>query len=81
MPYPTSTRPSPSTLTPLRLRHDGASPGDQPGAGRAEGDDRRRGHRAIIQLLTLLGDSSTIAKLRDRSGPGLQQLAYGVTDA
>ncbi len=33
-----------------------------------------------IQLLAPLDDSSTIAKFLDRSGPGLQQLAYRVTD-
>nr|WP_082606069.1 methylmalonyl-CoA epimerase [Nocardioides sp. Root190] len=33
-----------------------------------------------IQLLAPLDDSSTIAKFIDRSGPGLQQLAYRVTD-
>ena len=35
---------------------------------------------ACIQLLAPLDDSSTIAKFLDRSGPGLQQLAYRVTD-
>jgi methylmalonyl-CoA/ethylmalonyl-CoA epimerase len=33
-----------------------------------------------IQLLAPLNDDSTIAKFLDRSGPGLQQLAYRVTD-
>ncbi len=33
-----------------------------------------------IQLLAPLNDQSTIAKFLDRSGPGLQQLAYRVTD-
>ena len=33
-----------------------------------------------IQLLAPLDDRSTIAKFLDRSGPGLQQLAYRVTD-
>src|SRR3954469_3166644 len=33
-----------------------------------------------IQLLAPLDASSTIAKFLDRSGPGLQQLAYRVTD-
>jgi len=33
-----------------------------------------------IQLLAPLDESSTIAKFLDRSGPGLQQLAYRVTD-
>jgi methylmalonyl-CoA/ethylmalonyl-CoA epimerase len=35
---------------------------------------------SCIQLLAPLNDSSTIAKFLDRSGPGLQQLAYRVTD-
>ncbi len=33
-----------------------------------------------IQLLAPLDGSSTIAKFLDRNGPGLQQLAYRVTD-
>lgn len=33
-----------------------------------------------IQLLAPLNENSTIAKFLDRSGPGLQQLAYRVTD-
>jgi methylmalonyl-CoA/ethylmalonyl-CoA epimerase len=33
-----------------------------------------------IQLLAPIDESSTIAKFLDRSGPGLQQLAYRVTD-
>jgi methylmalonyl-CoA/ethylmalonyl-CoA epimerase len=33
-----------------------------------------------IQLLAPLDEQSTIAKFLDRSGPGLQQLAYRVTD-
>lgn len=35
---------------------------------------------SCIQLLAPLDGSSTIAKFLDRSGPGLQQLAYRVTD-
>jgi methylmalonyl-CoA/ethylmalonyl-CoA epimerase len=35
---------------------------------------------SCIQLLAPLDDSSTIAKFLDRSGPGLQQLAYRVSD-
>ena len=35
---------------------------------------------SCIQLLAPLDDSSTIAKFLDRSGPGLQQLAYRVRD-
>ena len=54
--------------------------GDQRGAGRARGDGGRRRHvrRSCIQLLAPLDESSTIAKFLDRSGPGLQQLAYRV---
>ncbi|MFL6060741.1 MAG: methylmalonyl-CoA epimerase [Marmoricola sp.] len=33
-----------------------------------------------IQLLAPLDDESTIAKFLDRNGPGLQQLAFRVTD-
>ena len=35
---------------------------------------------SCIQLLAPLNDQSTIAKFLDRSGPGLQQLAYRVED-
>jgi len=35
---------------------------------------------SCIQLLAPLNDESTIAKFLDRSGPGLQQLAYRVRD-
>ncbi|HEU5044203.1 MAG TPA: methylmalonyl-CoA epimerase [Nocardioidaceae bacterium] len=35
---------------------------------------------SCIQLLAPLNDDSTIAKFLDRSGPGLQQLAYRVSD-
>ena len=34
----------------------------------------------MIQLLAPTGPNSTIAKFIDRSGPGLQQLAYRVSD-
>jgi methylmalonyl-CoA/ethylmalonyl-CoA epimerase len=33
-----------------------------------------------IQLLAPLDESSTIARFLDRSGPGIQQIAYRVTD-
>jgi methylmalonyl-CoA/ethylmalonyl-CoA epimerase len=35
---------------------------------------------SCIQLLAPLNETSTIAKFLDRSGPGLQQLAYRVAD-
>ncbi len=35
---------------------------------------------SCIQLLAPLNDASTIARFLDRSGPGLQQLAYRVED-
>jgi len=35
---------------------------------------------SCIQLLAPLDDTSTIAKFLDRSGPGIQQMAYRVTD-
>ncbi len=41
----------------------------------AVGDSDQR-----IQLLAPVDETSTIAKFLDRSGPGLQQLAYRVTD-
>lgn len=34
----------------------------------------------LIQLLAPIGPESTIAKFIDRNGPGLQQLAYRVSD-
>lgn len=45
------------------------TPGAVPGDGSAQ-----------IQLLAPTGPESTIAKFLDRSGPGLQQLAYRVAD-
>ncbi|MGH3777676.1 MAG: methylmalonyl-CoA epimerase [Pseudonocardiaceae bacterium] len=44
---------------------------------RAPGD---AGTGAAVQLLAPLGPTSVIAKFLDRNGPGLQQLAYRVTD-
>jgi methylmalonyl-CoA/ethylmalonyl-CoA epimerase len=44
---------------------------------RAPGDT---GSGTAVQLLAPLRPDSTIAKFLDRSGPGLQQLAYRVTD-
>jgi methylmalonyl-CoA/ethylmalonyl-CoA epimerase len=38
------------------------------------------GDGSCIQLLAPLNETSTIAKFLDRSGPGLQQLAYRVAD-
>jgi methylmalonyl-CoA/ethylmalonyl-CoA epimerase len=38
------------------------------------------GTEQCIQLLAPVDESSTIAKFLDRNGPGLQQLAYRVTD-
>ncbi len=38
------------------------------------------GTASCIQLLAPLSEDSTIAKFLDRSGPGIQQLAYRVTD-
>jgi methylmalonyl-CoA/ethylmalonyl-CoA epimerase len=35
---------------------------------------------SYVQLLSPLSDDSPIAKFLDRSGPGLQQVAYRVTD-
>jgi methylmalonyl-CoA/ethylmalonyl-CoA epimerase len=44
----------------------------------AVGDPQNPG--ACIQLLAPLDDTSTIATFLDRSGPGMQQLAYRVSD-
>jgi methylmalonyl-CoA/ethylmalonyl-CoA epimerase len=44
---------------------------------RAPGDP---GTGAAVQLLAPLGPESVITKFLDRHGPGLQQLAYRVTD-
>jgi len=38
------------------------------------------GTGVCLQLLAPLGPDSTIARFLDRAGPGLQQLAYRVTD-
>jgi methylmalonyl-CoA/ethylmalonyl-CoA epimerase len=38
------------------------------------------GSGSCIQLLAPLNEDSTIAKFLDRSGPGIQQVAYGVDD-
>ena len=46
--------------------------------GFAEADGQE--HGAVVQLLAPLTPDSTIAKFLDRSGPGLQQLAFRVTD-
>ena len=35
---------------------------------------------SCIQLLAPLNEDSTIAKFLERSGPGIQQIAYGVDD-
>jgi methylmalonyl-CoA/ethylmalonyl-CoA epimerase len=35
---------------------------------------------SCVQLLAPLSPESTIAKFLDRSGPGIQQMAYRVTD-
>lgn len=51
--------------------------GVREGMLRAPGDP---GTGAAVQLLAPLGPDSTIAKFLDRNGPGLQQLAYRVTD-
>ena len=43
-------------------------------------DDHTAASAPCIQLLAPVDESSTIAKFLDRNGPGLQQLAYRVTD-
>jgi methylmalonyl-CoA/ethylmalonyl-CoA epimerase len=44
------------------------------------GDAESASGTACIQLLAPVDETSTIAKFLDRNGPGLQQLAYRVTD-
>jgi methylmalonyl-CoA/ethylmalonyl-CoA epimerase len=63
----------------LELVHEEANEeqGVHEGMLRAPGDP---GTGAAVQLLAPLGPASTIAKFLDRRGPGLQQLAYRVTD-
>ena len=63
----------------LELAHEEVNEeqGVHEGMLRAPGDS---GTGAAIQLLAPLSPTSTIAKFLDRSGPGLQQLAYRVTD-
>jgi methylmalonyl-CoA/ethylmalonyl-CoA epimerase len=63
----------------LELAHEEVNEeqGVHEGMLRAPGDP---GTGAAVQLLAPLGPSSTITKFLDRSGPGLQQLAYRVTD-
>ena len=55
--------------------------GDQRGAGRARGDDGRRRLRLLrAAARTRSRRESTIATFLDRSGPGVQQVAYRVED-
>jgi methylmalonyl-CoA/ethylmalonyl-CoA epimerase len=63
----------------LELAHEEVNEeqGVREGMLRAPGDP---GTGAAVQLLAPLGPESTIAKFLDRNGPGLQQLAYRVTD-
>ncbi|GAA4387188.1 methylmalonyl-CoA epimerase [Tsukamurella soli] len=49
-------------------------------AGTPDGAGSSAGFAAQIQLLAPLSSESTIAKFLDRNGPGMQQLAYRVTD-
>ena len=44
------------------------------------GTGEQLSQNAQIQLLAPLNENSTIAKFLDRNGPGMQQLAYRVTD-
>ena len=44
------------------------------------GTGEQLGQNAQIQLLAPLSETSTIAKFIDRNGPGMQQLAYRVSD-
>ena len=77
-PSPTSTRPSRSTRA---LRPDAASTRR---STRTRASARRCSPSATpapaLQLLAPLSPESTIAKFLDRNGPGIQQMAYRVTD-
>ena len=77
-PYPTSTRRSRSTATPSACR----SPTRRPTRSRASA--RRWSPSATparsSSCWPRLSPESTIAKFLDRSGPGIQQMAYRVTD-
>jgi methylmalonyl-CoA/ethylmalonyl-CoA epimerase len=63
----------------LELAHEeiNEEQGVREGMLRAPGDT---GGGAAVQLLAPLGPDTTIGKFLDRSGPGLQQLAYRVRD-
>jgi len=63
----------------LELTHDevNEAQGTHEAMMRAPGDD---GTGTAVQLLAPLGPDTTIGKFIDRKGPGLQQLAYRVTD-
>ncbi len=63
----------------LELAHEeiNEEQGVHEGMLRAPGDPSTG---AAVQLLAPLSPTSTIAKFLDRRGPGLQQLAYRVTD-
>ncbi|MGH4021788.1 MAG: methylmalonyl-CoA epimerase [Pseudonocardiaceae bacterium] len=63
----------------LELTHEEVNEeqGVREGMLRAPGDT---GTGAAVQLLAPLSAGSTIGRFLDRNGPGLQQLAYRVTD-
>jgi len=63
----------------LELAHEEVNEeqGVREGMLRAPGDP---GTGAAVQLLAPLSPDTTIGKFLDRSGPGLQQLAYRVSD-
>jgi methylmalonyl-CoA/ethylmalonyl-CoA epimerase len=63
----------------LELTHDEVNEGQgtHEAMMRVPGDD---GTGTAVQLLAPLRPDSTIGKFLDRKGPGLQQLAYRVTD-
>ena len=70
-------------VLPRHLRHARGPRGDQRGAGRPRGDVSVGGEpsaRLVHPAARPADPESTIAKFLDRSGPGLQQLAYRVTD-
>ena len=77
-PCPTSTRRSRCTGTRSGWRSSTRRPTRSRASARRWWPSATPG--SCIQLLAPIDETSTIAKFLDRSGPGLQQLAYRVTD-
>ncbi|WP_380168794.1 methylmalonyl-CoA epimerase [Jannaschia sp. R86511] len=63
----------------LRLTHRETNPDQQVEEAMLAGPDQPAGS-VQVQLLAPTGPTSTLARFLERSGPGLQQLAYRVLD-